>query len=185
VLNNHLLTQLISRMKLLSLIFMCILSFSTYAYIVSSGEYESSLKLWKSLKLKNYNYTTYTPSGQLPITTSTTITVKNGIVVKRLFAYNDQSELELNAETGEVGWTQYSWVEDTPGELGTHNEGFIPITLDTLYSQCSQDILVQDPVRYYVDFETDNNGLVSRCTYYPQNEVDGEDRGVFISSINY
>jgi hypothetical protein len=171
-------------MKLLTLISLCGLIFSTYSYVYSPGAYNASFKQWKNLKLKNYSYTVSTPAGQLDITTTTTITVKNGKVVKREFTYDDQSDIQVNEE-GEQSWTHYSWVEDTLKELGSHNEGFIPITLDEVYIQCRQNILVQDPVRYYVEFDTQNNGLISRCTYYPTNESDGADRGVFISSINY
>lgn len=172
-------------MKLLALTSLCALVFSTYAYIHSPEEYNKSLKQWKNLRLKNYSYTTFTPGSQLDITTTTTITVKNGKGVKREFTYDDRSEYYFDEETGETSWNHYSWIEKTPKELGSHDEGFIPITLDDFYDQCGKNILTQDPVGYSVVFGSGNNGLISECTYYPMGLSDDVASGVLISSIKY
>lgn len=172
-------------MKLLIFISLSVLVVSSYAFSYYSEQYSDSLEAWKKLNLKNYSYTTETLPGMLDITTTTTITIRNGEVVKREFTYEDKTEILFNDETGEQSWNSYIWAEETSTELGTHDEGFVAITLDDLYSQCGQNVLVQDPVRYEINFSADNNGLISRCTYYPINEVDGTDRGVIIRLIDY
>lgn len=172
LLYNHQLIHLNLRMKLLALTFLCALIFSTYAYVFTPDAYNPSLQQWKNLQLKNYNYTTY----DIDWITTTTITVKNGKVVKREFIYNYQND-----------WfpEYHHWVEDTPKELGSHDEGFVPITLDDVYTQCRQNVLIQDPLYNEVVFDTSNHGLISKCYYYPVNESDGPVRGVLIRSINY
>ena len=173
------------KMKFFTFISLSVLVVSSYAFSYYSEQYRRSLKVWKNIDLKNYSYITETLPGMLDITTTTTITVRNGKVIKREFTYDDRTEILFDDETGEQSWNYYSWVEEIPNELGTHDEGFVAITLDDLYVQCGQNILVQDPVRYEISFSTDNNELISRCTYYPINEVDGADRGVIIRSIKY
>lgn len=174
-------------MKSFALITLCALVFSTSAYIHSPGAYDNSLQQ-KNLKLQNHSYTAYKPqdpSGLLTI--ATTITVKNGKVVKREFKYDDQTNMVAydDDETGEVYWDHRSWIEDTPEELGSHEEGFATITLDDVYDQCAKNILTQDPRFYGVSFGPKNDGLISWCTYFPGNESDGAPRGIVIGNINY
>jgi hypothetical protein len=158
-------------MKITLFIALFVLFCSTQAYVVDLAEYQSSLATWNRIKPKTYTFVQYIEPSLVDVEVTTTITVTDGVVVRRAYYYNDYS--------GDV----ITWVEDTPEEIGTHQQGFDALTLDQIYSECLENVLVYDEVLYIVKFLTDSNGLLKECSYYPSNASDGALGGITISSI--
>lgn len=98
----------------------------------------------------------------------TTITVENGVVVSR--SYQDSLET--------------SWTE-TGADLGSHELGHPVATMWDLYDECQQEILTVDPELNEVVFETDELGVMSRCTYTPIDCDDDCTAGIEIESLEF
>ena len=135
-------------------------------------EYNFSLATWKKLNPKFYQYVTGEYTIDFDPVSRTTITVKNGKVIKRHYWSKDPWERRYPVIT---------WVEDTPETLGTHSEGFPPIDLDEVYIQCRSNILIHEPEM--IQFEIKNNNIISRCGIHLTLCSDGCFEGVHIESI--
>jgi hypothetical protein len=59
-----------------------------------------------------------------------------------------------------------NWVE-TAAELGTHETGKAPRTMDQLYDDCRRDVLAQDGEKYTISFSADEQGAIESCYYLP------------------
>ncbi len=131
-------------MKLLSFLAVFVLFCSSYAYVSHLAEYEASLKIWKNLRPSTYTYSPFYKHYTIDYDITTAITVTDGKVVKRTFtAPNEEIETD----------EPYTWTEG-PDSIGTHSEGWIPITLDDVYKQCRDNVLVHDNTAYPVVFNT-------------------------------
>jgi len=163
-------------MKFSSFLCSCLFIVFSQAAVYKLKEYNASLKAWKDLKPSTYTYVVHSYSELTDVESITTTTVNNDKVVRRAYWFRDNFNFSNKITT---------WVEDTPGTIGTHKEGFVPINLDNVYAQCRSNILIQDQVENELYFETENDGLISRCGFFPINCVDDCFRGVIIASITY
>lgn len=140
-------------------------------------EFETSLKKWNEYKASvnnNYSYIAFTASSTGFVSTyvQTTITVKNGIVVGRMYEVGFSS----------TGPLQKAWTEDA-GTLNTHQNGAPAITLDDIYTKAKDDWLKVDNRIKLITLETDSNGLISACGYSEKGCMDYCFTGVHIKSI--
>lgn len=139
------------------------------------SEFEKSLDAWNVQKNREGNSYRYTArvSSVFGFGSSTTITVQNGEVVSReyeAFVFNPQTQEEEITST----WTE------NKSELNTHEEGAEPLTLDEIYGTCRRDILSVNQDDNFINFEAENNGILSICTYFPKNCADDCSVGFFI-----
>lgn len=141
---------------------------------------------------------------------NTTIVVRNNEVVERYFdSFDPNSDNLLETEVvelepgetipGEVepGGTENAdtenndntddqgWAETEPAELGTHPEGADAKTIDELYDECADSVLTESPAQNEFFLEFAHGGLLSRCTYVPNNCADDCAFGVSIDSITF
>lgn len=136
------------------------------------NEYKESLKAWKALNAYNYSFRMYVdsfPEGCL-LSKETTFTVVNNRVVKREYSVTIQADLGAGG-CGPLEVVE-SWVESSPKALGSHKDGYRPFrTLDQLYTYCRNEILTQDPDKYWIYFITnDDNGILRECSYQSKSE---------------
>jgi len=163
-------------MKYLIFAFLCV-SFALNAQAISfSKEYSDSLNQWNTLNPSSYSFVVYTQSEVADLQTRTTIEVTNNVVTKRSFWKRDNYNYNNKITT---------WEENTPETINSHNEGFVAINLSTVYSQCRNNVLTQDPIKYNILFESKNNGLISKCGISAISCEDDCFRGVWIESVTY
>ena len=106
----------------------------------------------------------------------TTISVSNGVIIQRYFKYIETGGLSDNIPEEELEWTENG------NEIGTHQNGAEPITMDEIYEKAEQDWLIKRKnTQSY--FETENNGIISSCGYRDKNCVDDCFIGINIKSI--
>jgi len=141
-------------MRTIAILALFVFFYSTHAYVAKLDEYQASLQTWKSIQPKTYTYRHQTEYF-LPTESSrnyTDVTVTDGKVVKHTYTITDGFDNVLS-----------SWVEETPEEIGSHDQGFKALTLDQLYSQCRENALVYDDVVFTITFQTDANGVMTEC----------------------
>lgn len=144
------------------------------------NSFKNSYKKWSEFKAKSnnsYEYTTES-SSWAGLKWETSITVDNGEIVQRSFKYTYiANELKENFEE------ELEWVENKE-ELNTHkNTGAsAPLTLDEIYIKAEQDWLRKGK-GFTTYFETENDGLISRCGFRPDNCMDDCFTGINIIQI--
>lgn len=155
---------------LILIVLLCASLYSGLAELVKfhQNAYKESLNTWKSLKLKNYDYTVV--SFREENVGRTTIKVRNGKVVRRTYI-----ETKLFYYPGDY---EEFWDEKTPEGVGSH-EGEFPyydivpaVTLDEVYTFCQNEILTQDLTPEDLEeskavFEMLKGGIISKCAFYP------------------
>lgn len=142
--------------------------------------FSESRKQWKKLKGKNGNSYEYVMLEQsfTGFGSETTITVKKGKVISRLF-----HTFIISDEDGTKTLT-FVYSEDRES-LGTHEEGALPVTIDELYKTCLSQYLIADPETNTVYFDTNEEGVISLCGYVPVGCQDDCFTGITISSFNW
>jgi len=160
--------------KLIPLLALFVLFCSANAYVSHLAEYEASLKAWNKLRPSTYTFVPYTEDYSIAFNITTAITVTDGQVVKRVYT-------TLNGE-GEAE-EPYTWIEESRDTIGTHEEGFIAITLDDVYKQCRDSVLVNDNMSRPVVFKTDERGLLQQCYFYLAASSDPYPIGIRITRI--
>lgn len=143
------------------------------------NKYEKSKSVWLEFKESSNNSYEYTviSSSWTGDSWQTTIRVENGIVTQRNFVFSPTEELLAELSDSELKWTE------TDDEIGTHNNGASPITLDEVYKLAQQEWLIKrNNAETY--FKADNNGMISSCGYTDYQCVDDCFRGIRISSIS-
>lgn len=168
--------------KILSFIFLLIISTtiscSSEDELTYNGEYEKSKSAWLNFKKSSSNSYKYvvTNSSWSGFSWETEITVKSGIVTQRGFKYTSTEGLSSNTPQSELQWTE------TLSQIGTHENGAMPMTLDNIYSLAKQNWLAKEGnVKTY--FETKNNGMISICGYVENNCADDCFTGIKITRI--
>ncbi|MBD0724496.1 hypothetical protein B6A10_04820 [Flavobacterium sp. L1I52] len=162
----------------LLLINICSISCSNDDDLNYQNDFEKSKSAWLDFKASSNNSYQYVVSGSsfvLPSHWEITITVSNGIVIRRDFTYINAPE-SISEE--EKNWTE------NENEINTHSS-FIaasPITLDEIYTKAEKDWLIKRK-NTSTYFETENNGLISTCGYTEKNCMDDCFIGIKIKSI--
>ncbi|MBD3626793.1 MAG: hypothetical protein HUJ21_01610 [Cyclobacterium sp.] len=143
------------------------------------NDFEASQATWMNFKESSDNSYTYTVvfGSWVGFSWETTLTVIDGSVAKRHFKYTTLPE-DLSEEIPEE---ELEWTEEE-GELGSHQNGAEPLTLDEVYTKAQQEWLVEreNAVTY---FERENNGMISTCGYVENNCVDDCFIGIKIARI--
>ncbi|TCI91825.1 hypothetical protein [Tenacibaculum sp. M341] len=145
--------------------------------IIHQDKFETSFKSWRSFKKQSKNAYKYVVknSSWIGLSWETTITVEDGIVIQRVFKYTE-IDPSINIDQDDL-----EWVEEG-NDIGTHNNGASPITLDEIYAEAENNWLKdRDDVIIY--FETENNGMISICGYTNKQCSDDCFIGVTIKSI--
>ncbi len=141
------------------------------------NNFEKSYERWLSFKKEckdSYSYTTHIASWT-GVEGKTKIVVERGEVVERTYSHT-------RYEKGKpVVKDSYTWTEIAE-QIGTHNEGATPLTLDAIYEKARTDWLVnRGNAKFY--FETENAGMISTCGYRGTNCADDCFVGVRIIEI--
>ena len=142
------------------------------------SDFENSFNTWLNFKESTNNTYKYTVGSGTWAGSykETTISVTNGVVTQRYFKYTATDGLSENTPEEELEWTE------NENEIGTHQNGAEPITIDQIYEKAKQDWLIKRKnVQTY--FETENNGIISSCGYRDKNCVDDCFIGVNIKKI--
>lgn len=141
------------------------------------NEYDKSFKAWKNFKSSTNNSYQYqvTSASWTGYGTETTITVKDGKIIKR--AYQAKT---IERPSNQVVIHE-EWVEDE-ATINTHNNGASAITLDVVYQKAKTDwLLKRKNAKTY--FEVKNDGMISSCGYVEDNCADDCFNGVHIAFI--
>ncbi len=128
---------------------------------VKQSDLDRSLTTWNALKAENGNSYRYEASLSTGIgsPSTTTLTVRDGVVVSRSYTRSDVNE------TGERVTT--TWTEE--GEaVGAHEEGSEPLTLDARYERCKNDVLTQNSASQVILLEFETNGVLTFCEAFPR-----------------
>lgn len=142
--------------------------------------YEESLSKWIELKRNNGNsyiyQTTFISWVGFGNTTELKI-IENKVVARnyRAFTINSQTQEHITTAT-------YS---ENENNLGSHNEGVLPRTIDELYTTCANEYLVVDPNENQIFFKANNDGLMIQCGFVPDNCADDCFKGITIDFIKW
>ncbi|MFD1096383.1 hypothetical protein [Salegentibacter chungangensis] len=148
----------------------------------SGINYNESKEMWAEMKEVNgnsYSYTlefiSWTGAGS-----RTTITVKDGIVAERYYeAFLQKTE---DGEHNEEITETYT---ETNDEIGSHEAGAEPLSVDELYELCLAEYLVVNETENTIYFNTTQQGVISECGYVPENCVDDCFRGFQMSHFEW
>ena len=201
-------------MRLKNLLFLFLITFLSSSCekddIEFNSEYESSLKAFNTFKAQNNNSYRYVESGYTydGFSWETTITVKNGTVVKREYQYLVFNRFEKPA----TGWTEndldkiiadgpesyfealkeegisfldiLSFTEENGKFTGQskYPRAFSAITLDEIYERAKNEWLIKND-NVNVSFENNNNGMISLAGFWPKGCMDDCFSGVKIKLI--
>lgn len=139
--------------------------------------FHTSERVWSNFKVSSDNSYSYmvTSSSWTGTTTETVLTVRNGQVVARSYVN------KVRDGSGPQLVIRAQWEEDS-SDLGSHEEGAKPFTLDDIYTQAKSDWLKKrEGAKTY--FETLNGGMISLCGYVPDGCADDCFRGITIAYI--
>lgn len=144
------------------------------------SNYNESLNKWLELKKINGNSYIYqilvnswTGFGSI-----TELKIEEGIVVSRSY-----QKFKTNHTNGQREIID-SYTE-TKSDLGTHEKGAKPLTIDDQYNTCAREYLIVDEESNTLSFETENDGLMSLCGFSPKGCMDDCFTGVYISSFKW
>lgn len=141
------------------------------------NEYDKSFKAWKNFKASTNNSYQYqvTSGSWTGYSSETTITVKDGKVIKRSYLAKT-IERPSNQVVVHEEWTE------NEATINSHNNGASAITLDAIYQKAKTDWLLKrkDASTY---FEVKNDGMISSCGYVEKNCMDDCFNGVHIAFI--
>ena len=161
-------------MKLVISVFLVICCFfSVSGQVTRLEEYNQSLMAWTNLSADSYTYVVPFRSWS-GYRDETTITVLNGMIVRREF---QSFRLDNGAEVGLDHWVE----EGT--QLGSHDQGAPRRTMEDNYTYCRNQVLIQDPVENSIYFEVDERGILKQCAYFPNNCADDCLMGITIDSL--
>lgn len=145
------------------------------------NKYDKSYKSWLTFKNSVDNSYTYKVTTEMywGLSTETIITVSNGVVIRREFKLTPIEGLDI-----EIPEENLEWVE-TEGEIGSKKDtpAAEAITLDEVYEIAKKDWL-QKRNNAQTFFETENNGIISRCGYRENNCADDCFIGINITSVD-
>lgn len=142
--------------------------------------YNESLKAWDELKKINgnsYEYEVHFESW-IGYESITKLKIVKGKVLSRSFEF-----YKPDPNTGELNVSS-SYFENKD-DLGKHEEGALPRTIDQLYTSCLSQYIIADIVENYVYFETDKNGIVNLCGFVPKGCADDCYKGISIDKFSW
>lgn len=142
------------------------------------NDFEKSQKAWLDFKESSNNSYKYVVYGGSVFTSygwETTLTVSNGKIVQRDFKYTGKTE---NIPSDKLEWTEKE------NEINTHegSGAASPLTLDEIYEKAKTQWLVKRK-NANAYFESENNGMISKCGYVENGCMDDCFAGIAIKNI--
>ena len=147
----------------------------------SKLSYNQSLSKWNELKKVNGNSYVYEIAfySWVGFSNTTELKIEDGIVTSR--TYKEYKQNQTNGKRELIA----SYTE-TKADLGSHEQGAKPLTIDELYDTCASDYLIVDKTKNTLYFETDNvNGIMTTCGFVPKYCADDCFNGIRITSFNW
>ncbi|WP_156879152.1 hypothetical protein [Salinimicrobium xinjiangense] len=143
--------------------------------------FRESKAAWDQLKKKNGNSYEYTILEQswTGHGSETTLLVEKGKVKGRYYI-----AFLISDEDGSKTITD-SYEEILKKDIGKHEPGAPPFTMDDLYKSCISEFLIADPDTNEVYFETDEVGIMILCGFVPIGCQDDCYRGIRISNFSW
>lgn len=134
-----------------------------------------SWEFWKNLEAKNQGNYSYSNSRSswTGFWSETSISVHNSEVVKRTYK-----------EGRSQGVVDIEWSEEG-SNLGSHEKGLAPQTIDSIYKKCESEILTADGDQFNFYFETDEQNVISHCKKSPKNCSDDCSTGYSITNLKW
>ncbi len=142
--------------------------------------YTESIDKWNDLKNRNGNSYIYQTTfvSWAGFGSVTELKIIDGIVTSRIY-----QEFRINETNGEREVVDiYS---ETKVDLGIHEKGAAPATIDELYNSCASEYLIADEKQNTLYFETELNGLMNLCGFVPKGCMDDCYIGVRINSFEW
>jgi len=147
----------------------------------SGLSYNESFSKWQELKKTNGNSYIYQTTfvSWAGFGNITELKIEEGIVTSRVY-----QEFKTNETNGQR--EIIATYAETKTNLGSHEKGASPLTIDDLYNSCVSEYLVVDKENNTLYFETDKiNGLVTLCGFVPKDCADDCFRGIKINSFKW
>jgi hypothetical protein len=170
-----------TKIYLFALFLISILNFSCSSddNLNYKDDFENSQTAWLNFKESSNNSYKYIVSGGSVLADygwETTITISNGVIIRRDFKYIGNLQ---NIPADELEWTE------NESEINTHetSNAKVALTLDDVYNKAKNEWLVKrkNTTNY---FESKNNGLISTCGYTANGCMDDCFIGITIKSIS-
>lgn len=142
-------------------------------------EFATSMETWLDFKEDTNNSYQYTVvfSSFSGFSQKTTISVENGIIIKRDYKLSFLYEVPASYTNEDLEWSE------TENEIGSHDDGAALLTLDEIYNKAKSDWLIEKKDARVI-FETNNNGMISTSGYIDKNCLDDCFIGIRIQSID-
>jgi hypothetical protein len=142
--------------------------------------YKESLAIWNELKKNNGNSYQYITSmgSWTGYGSETTLKVENGVVTSRVY-----TAFKIDGSNGQK--EILDTYTETIAELGSHNKGAAPLTIDDLYNSCAGEYLKVDRENNTLYFEAELDGVMTLCGFVPNGCMDDCFRGVRINSFTW
>ena len=145
--------------------------------VIRQNRLADSLKTWQKLKASHQNtYRRTVERGFLTFYDVTTITVRKGKVVSRVYSY-----FERNSK--DVWVVMDSWKEE--GEAVGSHEDFAPLTVDELYKVCQDEVLTRNPRANDIYLEFKANGVLDSCVYGLKGFTTDVFPGVYVGTLEF
>lgn len=142
--------------------------------------YNESLAQWTELKNINGNsyiyqttFISWTGFGSI-----TELKIEEGIVTSR--AYHEFITNDTNGQREII-----DTYTESRADLGSHEKGANPLTIDDLYNSCASEYLSVDKEKNTLYFETESDGLMTLCGFVPNGCMDDCFRGVRINFFKW
>ncbi len=147
---------------------------------VDGLSYNESIEKWTELKRVNGNSYIYqtTLLSWVGFGNITEIKVEEGKVTTRVY-----KEFYIDDLTGERIMMSSNSYTESANEIGSNENGALPLTVDELYNSCVNDYLIVDQENNSIYFETEISGLMTLCGYVPNGCADDCFRGISINSF--
>lgn len=146
----------------------------------SGLSYNESKDKWNVLKSKHgksYIYQTSVTSWS-GYSYITEIKVIDDIVTSRIYQEFRVDNTNGNKEVIDS-------YNESINDLGSHEEGAAPLTIDELYNICASEYLVIDEENNTLYFKTELNGLMTLCGFVPDGCMDDCFKGISINSFDW
>jgi hypothetical protein len=146
----------------------------------SGLSYNESFSKWTDMKKKNGNSYIYqtTIVSWFGYGSITELKIENGVVASR--SYQQFKTDGTNGQREIID--SYS---ETKVELGSHEKGATPFTIDELYDSCASEYLIVDQDKNTLYFEAESDGLMTLCGFVPDGCMDDCFSGVRINSFKW
>lgn len=151
--------------------------------IYHNRDFDKSYQKWLEFKEatgNTYRYQVVT-SSWVGYSMETTITIEKGEVIQRHYKWNIHPHSGMDIE--DIPEEMLEWTEkgEEVGSHGSESGAALPLTLDEIYAMAPQWLARKKGGTS--SLETNNNGMISSCGYWPENCADDCFIGVNIRFI--